>query len=237
MIIEEGGLRMGLENSYLTLPHQHSEELELLIERNAVKVSYPAKTIFSAPGNDFGGVLYIKSGRTKHYMANEDGLEKVLYTLTPGWLFGEMGFYLGKKTGLYSQAEIDTVLYKIPPEKCKKLIDESPQFRDAFIRCLAQKLLITRYEIENLTFNSCKDRIVRLLCSAVDKEDLTDPGWYSLKVKYTHYELGVIVGAARVTISKLMNELMNEGFIRSINRRVQVDAAKYEEYMEGFSQI
>ena len=50
------------------------------------------------PGDDFNGVFYIKSGRTRHYMANDDGLEKVLYTLTDGWLFGEMAFYLGRKT-------------------------------------------------------------------------------------------------------------------------------------------
>lgn len=228
---------MHLEQTGLMLPNVYNEELERLVEGVSSKLAYPAKTIFSVPGSDFGGVLYIKSGRTKHYMANEDGLEKVLYTLMPGWLFGEMGFYLGRKTGLYSQAETDVVLYKIPPEKCRELLDTSPIFRDAFIRCLANKILITRYEIENLTFNSCKNRIVRLLCSSVDKEAQADPGWHELKVRYTHYELGVIVGAARVTVSKLINELTNEGFIRSVNRRIQVNGEKYACYMKEFAEV
>lgn len=227
---------MPLQNTSLTLPHIYNEELDRLIEKNSTRFFYPARTTFSVPGSDFNGVFYIKSGRTKHYMANEEGLEKVLYTLTDGWLFGEMAFYLGRKTGLYSATEVDTVLYKISPDKCRALLSESELFRDAFISCLAQKILITRYEIENITFNPCKERILRLLCSAVDKTQTADPGWYDLKVKYTHYELGVIVGAARVTVSKILNELMNEGIIRNVNRRIQFDSDKYEHFMKEFSQ-
>ncbi|OQB47748.1 MAG: cAMP-activated global transcriptional regulator CRP [Firmicutes bacterium ADurb.Bin153] len=228
---------MPMQNTSLTLPRLYNEELDRLIEKNSKRYFYPARTIFSVPGDDFNGVFYIKSGRTRHYMANDDGLEKVLYTLTDGWLFGEMAFYLGRKTGLYSQTEADTVLYKISAEKCRALLDESPLFRDAFIRCLAHKILITRFEIENITFNPCKERIIRLLCSAVDKTQPAESGWYELKVKYTHYELGVIVGAARVTVSKILVELMNEGIIRSVNRKIQFNADRYEEYMELFSKF
>jgi len=225
-----------LHNTSLTLPTIYNEELDRLIERNSTRFFYPARTTFSEPGSDFNGIFYIKSGRTKHYMANADGLEKVLYTLTNGWLFGEMAFYLGRKTGLYSATEVDTVLYKISPDRCRALLDESKLFQDALISCLAHKILIMRYEIENITFNPCKERILRLLCSAVDKSLPADPGWYDLKVRYTHYELGVIVGAARVTVSRILNELTSEGIIRNINRRIQINADKYEQYMKEFSQ-
>ena len=52
---------------------------------------------------------------------------------------------------------------------------------------------------------------------------LIDGGWYKLKVHYTQYELSTIIGGARVTISKLINELCDEGFIRMLNRNVQVN--------------
>lgn len=227
---------MPFKNTGLTLPNLYNDELDALIVKNARRVFVPARTTFSAPGDDFNGVYYIKSGRVRYYMANDEGLEKVLYTLNDGWLFGEMSFYLGRKTGLYSQTELDTTLYKIPPEKCRDLLNDSPLFRDAFIRCLAHKILMARYEIENITFNPCKERILRLLCSAVDKATQPDPGWYDLKVKYTHYELGIIVGAARVTVSKILNELMNDGVIRSMNRRIQFSADKYEQHMKEFSE-
>jgi CRP/FNR family cyclic AMP-dependent transcriptional regulator len=226
---------MNLDSTSLMLPHLHNEELEKLIESNSTRVFLSAKSMFTTPGNDLGGVYYLKSGRTKHYMANEDGLEKMLYSLTPGWMFGEMLFSLGMKSGLFCVAEEDTVLYKISNEKCKALLDSSTLFRDALIKCLASKLFITRYDIENLTFNSCKNRILRLLCSSVDKGASQEAGWYDLKAKYTYYEVGVIVGAARVTVSKLMNDLVNDGVIRNSNKKVQINAAKCEEYIEDFS--
>ena len=71
----------------------------------------------------------------------------------------------------------------------------------------------------------------------MDKTQPAESGWYELKVKYTHYELGVIVGAARVTVSKILVELMNEGIIRSVNRKIQFNADRYEEYMELFSKF
>ena len=67
-------------------------------------------------------------------------------------------------------------------------------------------------------------------CSMVDTDHITDPAWYSLKVHYTHGELGEIVGGARVTISRQLTELCNEGFLRIINRRAQVSAEAYQEY-------
>ncbi len=222
---------MSFESSNLTFPEQYNAELERLLLPYSVKMSHPAKHTFSVPGDELNCIYYIKEGRTKHYMMNDDGTEKILYTLTPGWFFGEIGWFLGYSTGLYSQTELPSVLYRVDGDACRRLLNQDEMFRDTLIRGYCHKLLVMRYEIENLTFNSCKNRIKRLLASSVDLKNVTDPGWYDLKVKYTHYELGVIVGSARVTVSKLMNELCNEGFIRVINRRVQVNAEKYRAYI------
>ncbi|MDD6315634.1 MAG: helix-turn-helix domain-containing protein, partial [Clostridia bacterium] len=58
-----------------------------------------------------------------------------------------------------------------------------------------------------------------------------DGKWYGLASKLTHNELAAIVGSARVTISKLINELCDDGFIRIINRRAQVNMAAYEKFL------
>jgi len=87
-----------------------------------------------------------------------------------------------------------------------------------------------RHEIENLSFNSCKSRLRRLFCSIADTSRLIEGRWYNLKVSYTQYELSTIVGGARVTVSKLINELCTEGFIRMLNRNIELNAKDYKEY-------
>lgn len=219
------------ERITLTTPDLYNEQLDALIAAVSTKVVYPAKHVFSIPGEEMESIYYIKKGRTKHYMNNADGSTKILYTLTPGWLFGETPHFLDTTTGLFSQTETEAVLYKIPPDQLDKLMAESAAFREMLVKCYSLKMLMLRYEIANLTFNSCKNRLKRLFCSSVDTERITDPGWYNLKVRYTHSELGEIVGGARVTISRQVNELCNEGFLRMINRHAQVNAQKYDEYL------
>ncbi|MEG1943397.1 MAG: Crp/Fnr family transcriptional regulator [Angelakisella sp.] len=220
------------ERITLTTADIYDEQLDQIIAGVANKVVYPAKHIFSLPGSEMDCIYYIKSGRTKHYMDSDDGgATKILYTLTPGWFFGETPYFLHTTTGLFSQADTDCVLYKIPDTACRKLMEESELFRDKVIKCYALKMLMLRYEIANLTFNSCKNRLKRLFCSSVDTKNITDPGWYNMKVRYTHSELGEIVGGARVTISRQINELCSEGFLRMINRRAQVNIEKYIEYV------
>lgn len=215
----------------LTTTNMFDEELDKLIEPLSTKVVYPPKHVFLSPGEQMDHVYYIKKGRTKHYMGNADGSTKILYVLTPGWLFGETPAFLETNTGLYSRTEEETVICKIPIETSDRLIAESALFRSKFIKCYALKMLILRYEIENLTFNSCKNRLKRLFASSVDTRNISDPGWYNLKVRYTHSELGEIIGVARVTVSRQLNELCGDGFLRLINRRAQVNIEKYHEYI------
>ncbi len=223
---------MKINKMDLTFPINHCEELEKIVEKNATKIIIPEKKVFMVPEEDFECIYFIKEGKTKHYMSNSEGIEKVLYILTRGWFFGEVANVLGnKRTSLYSTAEVRTVLYRIDSEKVNKLLDESKVFRDAILRCFAWKTIVLRYEIDNLIFNSCKDRIKRLLCSNVDKDKTYDFDWYNLKVRYTHYEIGVIVGSSRVTVSKLIKQLSDEGFIRIINQKIQVNTYMYNEYI------
>jgi len=227
---------MYVPNTNLTFPDMHTPDLENLIKEYAEIYEYPAGQVFGSPGEIIGGVYYIKEGRTKHYMLSHDGIEKVLYVLSSGWMFGETPYILNTRTGLYSQTEIKSVLYKICSSNVDLLMEKSNLFRNTLMQCYAHKLLILRCEIENLSFNSCKNRIKRLFCASVDLENISDPQWYDLKIKYTHYQLGVIVGAARVTISKLIQELCAETFIRVLNRQIQINRRLYNDYISTINQ-
>ena len=225
---------MQLDKSSFTIPNVRNKALEELIRKNSTSVTYPAKRVFLEPGMEPQGVYYIAEGRTRHYMMGADGTEKILYTLSAGWFYGETPVSLQEPTGLFSQAEVNTKIYIIPLHTYEYLLDANKMFRNAIMENILNKLLIMRHEIENLTFNSCKDRLKRLFCSTADPDKLIDGGWYNLKVYYTQYELSTIIGGARVTISKLVNELCDEGFIRMLNRNIQVNAEKYRVFMEKY---
>lgn len=216
----------------ITKPNPVQKELEKLLQERSTVLTYPAKKVFLEPGMVLEGVYYIASGRTCHYMVALDGTAKVLYTLSAGWFFGEAPCYVGEPTGLYSRTQTKTIIYRIPYATYQKLVDTNKLFRDTMFYCYSAKVLIMRHEIENLTFNSCKDRIKRLFYATADTSRLVEGAWYDLNVHYTQYELSTIVGGARVTVSKLINELCREGFIRILNRRTQINAREYEKFVK-----
>lgn len=218
------------DKSSLTLPNPERKELAEMIREFALVLTYPAKKVYLEPGMVLDGIDYIAEGRTRHYMMAMDGTEKILYTLSEGWFFGETACSLGQPTGLYSKTEVRTTIYRIPLQAYNKLLGENKVFRDVIMRSCSKKMLIMRHEIENLTFNSCKDRLKRLLCSTADTSHREEGAWYNLKMHYTQYEISIIVGGARVTVSKLINELCMEGFIRMLNRNIQVNAAEYASF-------
>lgn len=228
---------MSFENVNLTFPVQSDPALETVIESYSERIFVPAKQVISRPGDMTGYIYYLKEGSTQHHIVSFDGSEKLLYTLRPGWLFGETPFYLNLPTNLNSTAKEDSVLFKIPRDVCREVLIEDSRFVALLIRCYSYKLLTLRYEVENLSFNSCKVRLKRLFCASVDTEHLIDRDWYPLKVRYTQYEMETIVGSTRVNINKTMGMLAEEGFIRTINRKVQVNATMYRQYLSEIGGI
>ena len=226
------GINMGYASGPLTFPAICNEELESLIKKHATELVYSAKSVISTPGDSLDYIYYVKNGRTRHVIINYDGNEKVLYCLSRGWFFGEASSDLELQTSLYSIAEENTIIYKITAKKYRELVDNNKLFRDAILRSYAQKILILRYELEDISFNSCKNRLKRLLFAVADTSQLIDDQWYNLKVKYTQYDLGIIVGGARVTINKLINELCTENSLRIINHKMQINKIDHQKCLE-----
>ncbi len=220
-------------NTSYTFPRKKNPALDVLLKRYSTERSLPAKVQFLEVGETLEGVYYIHQGRTKHYILGEDGSEKILYSLSSGWFFGETPLFLHEPTGLISETLEPTILWKVPFSTYERLFDENKVFRDAIMNCMSRKMLIMRYEIENLVFNPCKQRILQLMCSTVDTRSLEEGKWYNLLAHYTQYEISTIIGSARVTTSKLINELCLEGHLRILNRRIQVSKTTYEALLEA----
>ena len=212
---------MQLDNSSFTLPNKRNAVLERLIECHGETCVYPARKIFLTPGQTLQGVYYIITGRTRHYMIGTDGTEKILYTLSDGWFYGETPLSLRESTGLFSQAEVETRVRIIPYQDYEILLDTNKVFREAILESYSKKMLIMRHEIESLAFSS-----------TADTSCLLENKWYNLKVHYTQQELSAIIGSSRITISKTIKELCNEDFIRILNRNTQINAAAYNKVMQ-----
>lgn len=213
---------------------KENSELEKIIIKNGKKVEIKRGTIFKNEGDDLRDIFFIINGRTRHYMMDEMGMEKILYVLTKGWFFGESNLILDQvKTSLYSVAEVDTTIYIISNDIATHLIDTNKLFRDSVIQSFAYKTIILRNEIENLVFNSAKDRLKRFFCANVNLDEISDEEWININTKYTHYEIGLLVGSSRVTVTKMIANLAESNFLRIVNNRIQINKNEYFKFIES----
>ncbi|MGN8896491.1 Crp/Fnr family transcriptional regulator [Flavonifractor sp. HCP28S3_F3] len=210
--------------SSYTLPSENAAELEQFLKEYSTVIQLPPKTVFGKIGEEIKGIYYIAQGRTSHYILGRDGGEKLLYTLSTGWFFGESINFLHEPSTVISKTDSATVLYKLDQHTFKRLIDESSFFRSAILLDNAKKMLIMRHEIESITFKSYKERLLKLFYVAADRTKLIDGQWYNQQIRYTQSDMSTIIGSSRITVSKLLGELCDEGFIRMLNRNIQINA-------------
>lgn len=223
---------MDINKRNLKFSINENKELEKIVKENGTIMKIPAKKTFMLPGEDFEYLYFIQEGTTRHYMVDINGGEKILYVLNQGWFFGEAALVLNyKETTLYSKTETDTILYLIDKEKAQILLDRNKVFRQAIMESFAFKTMILRYEVENIVFNPSIDRIKMFLCLNVVPESIDDSPWIDVDSKYTHYEVGVLVGCTRVTVSKMLNKLAKESFIRLVNNQIQINKKMYYDYI------
>jgi CRP/FNR family cyclic AMP-dependent transcriptional regulator len=76
--------------------------------------------------------------------------------------------------------------------------------------------------LEDISFKDAKDRVYNLLWTTSNQDEIIDGDWYNIKYKYTQTEIGNIIGATRSTVSRLIGELCNEGYLRIVNNTMQV---------------
>ena len=87
----------------------------------------------------------------------------------------------------------------------------------------AKKMLIMRHGFKSITFSTYKERLLKLFRMAADRSQLVDGRWYNQQIQYTQNDVSIIIISSRITVSKPLNKSCEEGIIRMLNRRIQID--------------
>ena len=197
--------------------------LSQLISQHAKAYHLEAGQVFIQPGDTVRRVLYMAEGKFRSYSLNEDGLERVIYILSPGHFMGEGTFVKNNSNDIsarFGKAETDCLIYWIDQDDYSILIKHQV-FVDGLLKSSYKKNAFFRHEMENTLFLSLSDRLKNLLIASVDHDTL-DHGWYSVSTQFTQNDMACILGANRVTISKVIKKLCEDKFMRQVNRKIQI---------------
>ena len=128
---------------------------------------------------------------------------------------GEAVNLLHEPSTVVSKADIQRTLYKLEHNTFRRLMDESALFRE--------KMLIMRHGFKSITFSAYKERLLKLFRMAADRSQLVDDRWNNQQMQYTQNDVSIIIRSSRITVSKPLNKSCEEGIIRMLNRRIQIN--------------
>lgn len=163
---------------------------------------------------------FVDIGHVELNLIAPTGQKKVLEVVGPDRTFAEaVAFMRGSKYPVTCEALSDTTLYRIPNHAYLNLIQESP---DACMRLLAdisRQLHARVREIERLTVQNARDRLVSYLMDHIIEKDGDEA---MIRVELPRHIIAARLSITPETLSRLLRALTDERLLTIEDRVIYV---------------
>ena len=175
---------------------------------------FETNSIIYQQGDEAEYVYYLKKGKIQIYIGSPNGMERVLSVFTGGNLFGKSSFFDNMPRASGAKALKKSEIICIDKPMMMKLIGEHPQFAIDMLEYLSKTIRMFSNQIESMSFLQADKRIARFIINNISNNDD--------KLICTHDEISEIIGASRVTVSKILSKFVKNGCIETKYRRIRV---------------
>ena len=189
-------------------------------------VSYARGQEIFSPGRGGGLVYIVRSGCVRLYKTLPDGRSINLGLLGPNTIFSQEDGYDGLATGSAAEALSDTTLSVVEHDDLAGLIANSPELASAVVSGMTRRLTELQTLVEHLLVRDTSVRLATtLLTLGKGFGRPTADGMIAITLPLTHQTLANMIGSNRVTVTRKLIELQEQGAVRSLGRNaLAIDA-------------
>jgi len=172
-----------------------------------------------APGSGAGLVYIVRSGCVRLFKTLPDGRSINLALLGPNTIFTQEDGFDGIASGATAAAIVDSTLSVVESDDLAALIAELPELAGAVVAGMTRRLTELQMLVEHLLVRDTSVRLATTLLSLATRFGRpTADGTIAITLPLTHQSLANMIGSNRVTVTRKLQELQDEGVIRSIGR-------------------
>ena len=210
------------------------DEVKLICERASEKRYYKEEVIFFED-NDAENLYILVEGRVKLTMLSPAGKEKVITILQEGDILGEMSLFDRDKHPISAEVIDEARLVIISFEDLENIIREQPGVAIKIINAMAKKTRLLTNQIRELVFQDAEGRLASLIMRFVEDFGIEVKSGKIIDLVLTHQEIANLMGSSRVTVTKLINQFIDEEVIKLYKRKIVVtDASKLSAKLKTF---
>ncbi len=191
----------------------------LLIDRK-----FPKDAIVFEEGSAGDYMYLIREGQVKVTKMSEDGREKILEMLGTGDFVGEMALLDREPRSASVKTTLPCVLLALSRQDFLALLRENPGISMGIITELTRRIRETDEQVRGLLFERVEQRTRRILQRMARDPVEGDPKRLSTPT-ITHQQLADLVGTSRETVTRVIKELKDTGWLGQEGKRYLVPAA------------
>lgn len=197
------------------------EEMEELAEHNPDVRLQEGEMLFG-PGESSERLYIVKEGRIRLYITGDQGEEITLAMVDEGKMFGEMALTGQRLREVYAQAVEPSLLLSVSREALEQLILGKPKVGLRLVERLSERVRALENRLKDLSFKEVPVRVASLILQLLEEEGVRTKEGYEIPNRYTHEQLGAMVSANRVSVTRALATLREEGTIELRKRRILV---------------
>ncbi|WP_041193659.1 Crp/Fnr family transcriptional regulator [Candidatus Symbiobacter mobilis] len=166
-------------------------------------------------GKTSNSLFVILIGRARVVMTDERGKEVILASLGPGDYVGELSLIDGYAHSANVIAETQADLLMLGRAEFQSCLEDNRAISIAVIQGLAKRLRKADEQIRSLALMDVYDRVASVLENAATTE-VTEAGPVRvLRGKLHRQDIAKMVGATRETVSRVMKDFEESGFLQT----------------------
>jgi CRP/FNR family cyclic AMP-dependent transcriptional regulator len=209
---------LSMVDVFETLPKAELEELAHL----TLDVSYKPGEALSEPQEGEGKLYVLKEGRVQLYVTLPDEGEITLSVVEGGSIFGEMAL-AGEELGeVHARALVPSLVCSVQTKVVEGLIERNPEVGLAMVQMLSQRLRQAEVRLAELAHKQVPARLASLILRLSASEGIVSPAGIRIDTRYTHRQLGTMIGAKREAVTRALNELAAKGAVEVVGRRIHL---------------
>ena len=172
---------------------------------------------------DQGDTLFvIEKGEVKVNLIHSDGKEFILSLLGEGEVFGELSLLDDQPRSANVTAVEDTVLAMIRRADFLQLMTNIPQIAISLLEELASRLRRTDDQVGGLALLNVHNRISKTILHLADIRGAETEEGILISERPTHQQLANMSGTTRETVTRVLKQLKEDGYIISRGRQLLV---------------
>lgn len=203
-----------------SLPREEVEKLG----RRLPEMSLDRNQILFTPTHRGRVFFLLLRGRVRLYRMAE-GRELTLGVMRTGGMFGEAAL-TGRRHEAYAQAAEPSEVALMSRDNFQRLVCERPEVGLKATEILSKRLSFCEDRMADMGLKEVPARMAGLVLYLCESEGVVTGEGYKIPTRYTHQQLGEMVGAKRVAATRALSKLRRSGAVEFRQRYIHVRDVK-----------